>query len=111
MKRIYGEDLETIIKAESIMEYGKWFKKIPFIKFKAHWNVQIIPPFNGAVVRFRIESKGVNLSIYLDCYDRLGYFGEPYWELYPHNEDIFRCAMNDTESLLKAISESLNEIE
>ena len=109
MKKLEYKDLETVFKAESIMEYYKWVKEIPFIKFKAHWNVKITPPFAGAVVRFRIESNGVELSVYLDCYDRLGYFGEPYWELFPHNDDVFRCKMNDTESLLKAISESLKE--
>jgi hypothetical protein len=84
----------------------EWVKKIPHIKFPAEWEVQIIPPFNGALARFRVNNK---VSIYLDGYDTLGYFGEPYWEVYPHEDCVFRCAMNDTNALISAINESLKQ--
>lgn len=90
------------------MESRKWSEEIPFINFPNDWKIKIIPPFAGAVVRFRIEKNNAAVSVYLDCYDHLGCYGEPYWEIYPYNEDTFRCDMKDTDSLLKAIEETLN---
>lgn len=71
--------------------------------------VQISPPFSGAVVRFRVKKDKAEVSIYLDCYDRLGFYGEPYWEVHPHEGDVYRCDMADTESLLNAIKHSISE--
>jgi hypothetical protein len=94
---------------EEMMEHRKWMKEIPYIQFPADWKVQITPPFAGAVVRFRVQKNDAEVSIYLDCYDRLGCYGSPYWEVYPHEGDVFRCDMSDTESLLNAITHSLSE--
>lgn len=102
------EDYKKIYEVEGIMEYRKWVVEIPFIKFPSDWEVQVIPPFGGAVARFSVKKGDKQVSIYLDCYDKLGIYGEPYWEIYPYEDDVFRCAMKDTESLLKAISETLN---
>jgi len=90
------------------METRKWVDEIPFIKFSSEWEIQIIPPFTGATVRFRVKKGDAQVSIYLDCYDKLGYFGSPYWEVYPHEGDTFRCGINETDELLQAIQESLN---
>jgi len=105
------QDLLSRIKLESSMEYTRWVQEIPFIDFPTDWNVKIIPPYGGAVVRFLIEKDSNRISVYLDCYDQLGCYGSPYWEVYPHFEDVFRCDMNDTDSLLKAITESLKNKE
>ena len=87
-------------------DWRKWIDEIPFINFPQDWQIKITPPIFGAIVRFRVNTpKASDISVYLDCYDRLGFFGEPYWEVYPYKDDIFRCKMNDIESLLKAISE------
>ncbi|MCK5604480.1 hypothetical protein KAR91_21500 [Candidatus Pacearchaeota archaeon] len=96
---------------EGKLEYRKWANEIPSINFPEKWLVKIIPPFARAIVRFRIAHKdtGGDVSIYLDCYDHLGYFGEPYWEVYPHDGDVARCAMKDIDELLKLITESLEE--
>lgn len=61
----------------------------------------------GEIEHHQIEKSFV--SIYLDCYDMLGFFGEPYWELYPISEDTFRCKMLDTDALLNAIREAFEE--
>ena len=95
---------------EEMMEHRKWMKEIPYIQFPSDWKVQITPPFAGAVVRFRVQKNDAEVSVYLDCYDRLGYYGSPYWEVYPHEGDVFRCDMSDTESLLNAITHSLLEL-
>jgi hypothetical protein len=103
------EDFNKVYEVERIMEYHKWCGEIPHIKFPSDWEVQIIPPFAGAVVRFKIRKDDASVSIYLDCYDRLGCYGEPYWEVYPYHGDTYRCDMADTNSLLRAIAESIEE--
>ena len=94
-----------------LFEWDKWREKIPFINFPERFEVKIIPPFGGAVARFQIRDKEYEdtwVSVYLDCYDLLGYYGEPYWEIYPYNEDIYRCGMNETDELIKAITHSID---
>ena len=89
-------------------EWDKWCKEIPQINFDKEWGVRIIPPFGCAVVRFGIVCGKADLSIYLDCYDELGYFGEPYWELYPHKGDVARFKMKDITGLKRAIRNEIN---
>ena len=94
---------------EKEMEYDRWYKEIPFIKFPASWEVKIIPPFRGAVVRFRVRNaRGKEISVYLDCYDTLGCYGSPYWEIFPVvDNDIARYAMNDIDGLLKGLKAAM----
>lgn len=103
------ENYRLAYEYEKQMEHSKWMKEIPYIQFPTDWKVQITPPFAGAVVRFRVQKDDMEVSIYLDCYDRLGWYGSPYWEVYPYEGDVFRCDMLDTESLLNAITHSLSK--
>ena len=100
---------ELIRDYDTEMEIEKWRKEIPYIKFHCDWEVKIIPPFAGATVRFKVKKDDAEVSIYLDCYDTLGCVGKPYWEVYPYEEDTYRCLMDDTEKLLEAISKSIEE--
>lgn len=94
------------IEIENADDYKGWIGKIPFIEFPRDWRVQIIPPFGGAIVRFRVKLPNSNTkSVYLDGYDRLGCYGEPYWEVYPVGDDVGRCDMNDIKTLLQLIEE------
>jgi hypothetical protein len=103
------EDYMIPHEYDSYMETRKWIDKIPFIEFPANWKIQIIPPFGGASIRFRVKNGKSYVSIYLDCYDNLGCVGEPYWEVYPYQTDTFRCGLNETDKLISAIQEILNE--
>jgi len=100
-------------RLEQTAEWIKWTEKIPSISFPSDWKIKIIPPFSGAIVRFQVtkSDSNKNLSIYLDCYEILAFFGEPYWELYPYEGDTFRCKMADTDKLLEAIMHSFDEPE
>jgi hypothetical protein len=91
-------------------KWTEWIDKIPFITFPSEWKVQIIPPYAGAMVRFKVK-KGSNdfISIYLDCYENLGYFGAPYWEVYPYDGDTYRIEMANTKKLIRIISEALKQ--
>lgn len=102
-------DILNRYEIERDEEWRRWCKEIPYIKFDKNWEVKVIPPVSGAIVRFRVKHGSAESSIYLDCYDKLGCFGEPYWEVYPHEGDVYRCKMEDTNSLLSAVSESIAE--
>jgi len=116
--------MDNIPKMETIREYEKqfetmrWVDEIPTINFKPDWDVKIIPPFGGAVVRFIVTKGKARVSVYLDCYDLIGIYGEPYWEIYPGYfytekdgdivyEDTMRYDMKDTSGLIKGIEYSL----
>ena len=93
----------------TLMESDKWVYEIPSLKFNNDLEVKVIPPFSGAVVRFIISKDDARVSVYLDCYDNLGYYGSPYWEIYPAVDgDVFRCDMKETKELLHAINKSVN---
>jgi len=107
----FGEGLELIeaqLLIEREREYDRWYKEIPYIRFPAAWEVQVTPPYHGAVVRFVVWSKrGKRVSVYLDCYDNLGFRGSPYWEIYPAADgDAERFAMADTAGLIDGIKRS-----
>ena len=93
---------------EAKEEWREWIDKIPFITFPSDWKIKVIPPFGGAIARFQVRKDEKQVSVYLDCYNALGYFDGPYWEIYPYQEDIGRTGINNTEELLQMIQESLN---
>lgn len=99
---------------DEVFEWRKWTDKIPFIQWPSDWLVKSIASFGGAIIRYHITKSGLDdyVSVYLDCYELLGLFGEPYWEVYPNiNGDVARCSMNDINKLMDYISASLNYLE
>lgn len=110
--RISGLLLSSALERQH--EWDKWTQEIPFIRWPVGWYVKAIPPFGGAIVRYYVSDKLASpicaeknhtVSIYLDCYDELGFFGSPYWEVYPINGDTARFAMADTTELIQVITE------
>lgn len=96
-----------------ILEWDKYRNEIPFINFPSNWKVRIVPPFLAAMIRFHVkeeteEKEDAFVSVYLDCHDILGIYGNPYWEVYPYHGDIARCDMNAVEELLENITEALD---
>lgn len=97
-----------ISKYENLQECRKWGQKLPSLNFEKEWNVKIIPPFGGAVIRFHIEHNGKNVSVYFDGYSELGYMVDeqgnptPYFEYYD-GEDCFRYYINESEKMMKDI--------
>lgn len=100
-------------KVEAAEGWRELIESIPPICFPTGWHVRIIPPFGGAMARFRVSLDGnrdKEASVYLDCFDRLGYMKCPYWEVYPYKGDCGRCLMADTVELIDMIAVSLSEI-
>lgn len=104
-----------INKAESLIErefeWRKWTKEIPSIPMNSNWVLAPIPPFGGAVARMLVKHKEntkAKVSVYLDCYENLGCWDGPYWEIYPNQEDdVSRFDMQDVGKLSQAIEASL----
>jgi hypothetical protein len=106
---LYNRRLEI----EQDENWDKVAEGMPFINFPPNWKIQIMPPFRGAMARFCVSIPLVKgfVSVYYDSMDRLGIFGEPYWEVYPYGEgDTARFAKDDIEGLLKGIQFSLSHI-
>lgn len=78
-------------------------KMIPSLRFKSEWDVRVLPNFMGSFSRFFINGE---VSVYLDFYNRLGYYGAPYWEVYDGSTTT-RFAFNDTVSMMDFIDETL----
>jgi len=93
------------------MEYDRWMYENPYLRFPASWAVQVIPPFGGAVARFCVRNRsGRVVSVYLDCYEKLGFFGAPYWEIFPSADgEPERFAMEDVAGLMAGLRRSLRK--
>ena len=108
------QDLELeLIQSESFLRKNFWekhYKEIPYLKFKSEWDVKIIPPMLGALIRFAVRYKGKELSIYLDVDGRLGCVDQPYWEIYPDlNGEPCRVMLG--EDIIGKIDNILNDVE
>ena len=109
---MYSERSNAVDKMSYLFEWDKWKKEIPYLDFDKKWLVRAIPAFHTGVIRYNIIHKNIpnsHVSIYLDCYDRAGSVGEPYWEIYPYEDDCFRCLLYETDALLLAIKESFKQ--
>jgi hypothetical protein len=105
-------DMELTVTRYKVEDAQKWREEVqtlPFISFPAEWQIQIIPPFSDAVVRFRVKlPSGSEKSIYLDKRNSLGYWktvGEGYWEVHPYRGDVGRCDTKDIPELLRMIGD------
>lgn len=99
---------EARSKYEMAFETNKWIKAVPTLNFKEHWNVKILPPFGGAIIRFWVDSPTNHVSVYLDGYDVLGSMGEPYWEVYGGcDEECVRFLFEEHEKMMAYIEKSL----
>lgn len=88
--------------------FRQWCEKIPHVPFLPEWDVRAIPPFGGALVRYWIKYEGARVSVYLDGDNSLGHGPEPaYWEIHPFDDDVWRCAITETDDLVAAIETSI----
>lgn len=87
-------------------KWREWCKIIPKLKFKSEWDVKIIPPFGGAIIRFTVDYNQKHCSIYLDCYGRLGVVDKPYWEVYD-GEDCVRFSLLNHKCMMEYIEQIL----
>lgn len=110
------KDRELFWEVEEKWEYNKWFVEIPYLKFKPDWEVKVIPPDGGAVIRFLVKFKGKSISVYLDCYNHLGLEDKPYWEIclcagvMPIGDDhIETCYLDESDKLIDIIDDMFSK--
>lgn len=102
----------AVCKYDTLQETRKWAKELPYLHFKQEWNVKIIPPFGGAIIRFCIDYNGKHASVYFDGYSELGYMCDendepiPYFEFYD-GDDCYRYYMNESEKMMEDIEKFL----
>ena len=101
-----------ISKYESLQECRKWGSIIPALHFEKEWDVKIIPPFGGAVIRFCIGYNDKHVSVYFDGYSELGLMYDdegnpiPYFEYYD-GEDCHRYYIDGSEEMMSDIKNFL----
>lgn len=98
------------LEYDRVFDSGRWVEQIPHLHFPAGWSVKIVPPYLFAVIRFEAYSGQGKVSVYLDGYGMLGSVEEPYWEIYPGDEngEPSRFSMSETSAMLSAVQESLD---
>lgn len=102
-------------KVEQEQDWKGEIARIPWLHFRGDWQVRIIPPFGDAVIRFQVVlPSGMLKSVYMDARHSLGVWGdlstcEPYWEVYPYQGDVGRCALDDTIMLMEMIQDETGE--
>lgn len=84
-------------------KWGEHCYDMPFIALRVGYEIQVIAPFAGALLRFRIKhlESDKQISVYYDINDALGIVGVPYYEAYAINGDTIREF--DIEKILMAI--------
>lgn len=98
-------------KIEAAEKWADIAYEIPSLNFKAEWDVKVIPPFRGAVVRFIVLKNEIQVcSVYLDWFSILGDMSKPYWEVYDFDEICNRYMLEDTENMMEYISTLFNEV-
>jgi hypothetical protein len=103
------DELLTIAHYDNIQESKKWNKKLPVFHFKQEWNVRIIPPFQGAIIRFTIKYNGKRVSVYFDGYSRLGQMHDsnykpiPYFQCTYEKDSIKYYYLDESENMMKDI--------
>jgi len=109
-----GEAVEGKLKRYHVESEQDWkgeIVRIPWLHFRGDWQVRIIPPYADAEIRFQvILPSGTLKSIYMDSRHSLGMWGDlatcqPYWEVYPYQGDVGRCALEDTIMLMEMIQD------
>ena len=104
---ITQQDDDLRMEVESKWQFEEWRKEIPYLNFKEEWDVKIIPPYGKAMVRFIVKVGDVRISVYLDCYEKLG-LDKPYWEIFPAKDgDTERFPIDEADGLINAIDASL----
>ncbi len=106
------EDTMIISKYEKLQEHRRWSSELPVLHFEKEWNVKIIPPFCGAIIRFCIDYNDKHVSVYFDGYSELGFMYDdeekpiPYFEYYD-GEDCHRYYINESEEMMNDIKRFL----
>lgn len=99
-----------IFLAQEMLEPLKWRYELPFFSLPDGMEIKVVPNYGGSTARFIVRNKITKkeVSVYLDCYNTLGYGPDPYWEMYPNKDDTTqRFDMKDMDGLMETIKDTL----
>lgn len=106
--------MDTRAKRHEVETEQCWIeeaKTMPLLRFPQEWQIQIIPPFSDAVVRFKITlPSGLEKSVFLDSRCSLTKLFDPagrpipYWEVSQVHGKYGRCKKDDLAGLLELIA-------
>lgn len=82
---------------ERALEYERWMRILPYIKWPVGWEVKAVPPLGAKLVRYWVKNGDSVISIYLDCHNLSGYMPWPFWEIHPVEGDVARCKWDDID--------------
>ena len=112
------KEIDSILLRGSVEEkeqWRLWAKKMPKLHFDPDWEVQIIPPFLGALIRFWITKGNKFVSVYFDAFSKLGVVYNnchefvPYFEILDENKNTtYRYLLDESEEMMAKIREILN---
>lgn len=95
---------KTRIAIERVEEWEK-FTSLPRIALPADIAMQMMPATVGAMARIVLWKGDQRLSIYFDTLDRLGFVGQPYYELYPNLDgDTSRYLVGEEDQMAAEIA-------
>lgn len=97
--------MERLFQWQQIAEILPWMTVWP-----RTWDITAIPPFLGVDVRFLVDTKASQFSVYLDVRNATGIFpSEGFWEVYDiQKRGTERCAMRDVATLLKILMDGIS---
>ena len=101
------------VKVEQEYHYREWSNKLQALHFDKEWDVKIIPPFGGAIIRFTISHNKKGVSVYFDAYSELGWMYDdkeepiPYFEYYD-GDDTYRYTLDEADQMMEDIRKFLN---
>ena len=86
-------------------DFKGWSHKLPAFHFDKEWDVKIIPPFAGAIIRFVIDYNGKHVSVYFDAYSELGWMYDEDEQPIPYFEYYY---LDESEQMMTDIRNFLN---
>lgn len=96
-------------------KFGKISRDLmPFLSFPPNWEVKMLWPSAGAAARFIVRKGDITVSVCADYDGSIGYYGAPFWEIYPYGYgggDKWRGDLSDGDGLIKTISEAIGQQE
>ena len=107
----------NVIERSNVERDESWRElsnEIPFIKFKAHWEVRVIPPWAFALARFNVRDSSKEdkryCSIYLDCFTMMDDLNGSFWEVFlcgVGGDEPERFDLSDVQGVVDCIDRKL----
>jgi hypothetical protein len=83
--------------------------KQDYFSLRPNYEISVIPPLRGALMRFSIRYFHREFSVYFDGNDAFGTVRKPYFEVYPIDGDALRAF--SVEEILFAIYEECEGVD